>query len=72
MMPGQEPYTEAELAKLGRMLGAACEATEHYSEDELEAAAEPPTPDYFADSEDDARGDYLRDQAKDKDYFRSE
>ena len=36
MMPGQEPYTEAELQKLYGMIGAACEAEECFEDYELE------------------------------------
>lgn len=40
MMPGQEPYTSAETAKLQSMTAAACEAEEVFSADELEAYAD--------------------------------
>lgn len=40
MMPGQEPYTAAELARLNSLLSAACLAEEVFSDDELELYAE--------------------------------
>jgi hypothetical protein len=36
MLPGQEPYTPEELARLESFVSAAIEAAEVYSEDELE------------------------------------
>lgn len=36
MMPGQEPYTPEELERLESFIGAAAEAAEVFSEDELE------------------------------------
>jgi len=40
MIPGQEPYTEAERSALSDLIGDAGEAEEIFSLDELEAAAE--------------------------------
>ena len=40
MMPGQQPYTVGEQARLSRMLGAAARAEELFGEDELERYTE--------------------------------
>jgi hypothetical protein len=40
MMPGQTPYTDAELKRLYKMADAACRAEELFDIDELEAYAE--------------------------------
>jgi len=40
MIPGQEPYTQEELQRLHKALEEACEATEYFTEDELEEAAD--------------------------------
>lgn len=37
MMPGQEPYTPEEWKTISRLVAAAAQATEEFSEDELEA-----------------------------------
>jgi len=44
MMPGQEPYSPAEQAKIDKLIGGAAEAAEAFGEDELEWQARRPPP----------------------------